>query len=59
MCEKCNKALQVAVSAIYLADSHDYIAALWGVVRETGGEEAAALLEEDEQGAYDKYCKGE
>lgn len=59
MCEKCSKAFKVAVSAIYFADSHDYSAALWDVVRETGGEEAAALLEEDAQEAYDKYCEGE
>jgi protein subunit release factor A len=59
MCEKCSKVLKAAVSAIYFADSHDYSSALWDIVRETGGEEAAALLEEDGQEAYDKYCEGE
>ena len=59
MCEKCSKAMKAALSAIYFADSSDYISALWDVVRETGGEEAAALLEEDAQEAYDKYCEGE
>lgn len=56
---KCSKAMKAAVSTIYFADSHDYIAALWSVVREAGGEEAAALLEKNEQNAYDKYYKGE
>jgi hypothetical protein len=51
-----DKALAAAVAAIYFDDNSDYLSALWSVVRTLGGEEAATLLDTDEQAAYKKYC---
>jgi len=48
-------AIGLAVSAIYFADSSDYLSYLWQIVKAIGGEEACNLLEEDESAAMDKY----
>lgn len=48
-------AIAKAVAAIYFDDSSDYSSALWGIVKDLGGEELATLLEEDESAAHEKY----
>ena len=52
---KTREALSKAVNAIYFDDGGDFLSALWGIVKDLGGEEATALLEEDEAAAYKKY----
>jgi hypothetical protein len=49
-------ALKEAVAALYFDDSADYGTALWKVVEYLGGQDAADLLENDEEEAYHKYC---
>jgi len=51
-----DKALAVAVAAIYLNDSSDYETALWQVVKNLGGEEAVDLLESDSEEAFRVYA---
>ena len=54
--DKESKALGLAVKSIYFNDSSDYLSYLWEIVEAIGGEEASALLEEDESAALEKYC---
>ena len=69
ICDRCEKspcrcdvpaviatALSSAVSAIYLADSSDYLTALWEIAGTLGGDDAVSLLSEDERAAYERYC---
>jgi hypothetical protein len=58
MTQKEKEALAKAVEAIYFDDSADYSGYLWDIVRIIGGQEAADLLESDEQEAYMKYVDG-
>jgi hypothetical protein len=51
-------ALKEAVQSLYFDDDSDYGTALWKIVEFLGGEEAAKLLEEDEEMAYAKYVEG-
>jgi hypothetical protein len=57
MSEEIELALKEAITAIYFADSSDYLSVLWTIVEILGGEEAAELLEKDESKAYKKYCE--
>ena len=52
--EKCENALAEAISAIYFADNSDYLSYLWCVVSAIN-DDAAQLLEDDEDEAYRKY----
>ncbi len=47
MSDRPSEALKAAVAAIYLADSSDYLSALWSIVRVLSPD-MAKLLEQDE-----------
>jgi len=51
-------AIAEIVRVIYLDDSSDYISGLWDALRELD-EDAAILLEEDEEAAFNKYAAEE
>jgi hypothetical protein len=51
-----DKALAVAVAAIYFNDGSDYETALWQVVKNLGGDEAVDLLESDAEEAFRVYA---
>jgi hypothetical protein len=55
--EKIKKALSKAVKALYFDDNSDYGAFLWDIVGILGGDEASDLLGEDDEKAFEKYCK--
>jgi protein subunit release factor A len=55
--EAVEAGLREAVTALYFRDSSDFGPALWSIVKRLGGEEAAELLEADEEAAYLKYVK--
>jgi hypothetical protein len=55
--EAVEAGLREAVTALYFRDSSDFGPALWSIVKRLGGEEAAELLETDEEAAYLKYVK--
>lgn len=50
-------ALSIAVRTIYYDDAADFGSALYEIVSALGGEEAIILLENDEDTAYNKYCR--
>ena len=53
--DNIKNALCKAVDAIYFNDNSDYESALWGIIRELGGQEAVDLLEQNPKAAFDKY----
>ena len=58
MKNKLEKALAIAISAIYFdGGNRDAICALWDIVYEIDPH-ASNLLGDDENAAYDKYAKG-
>jgi hypothetical protein len=55
--EKTERALGLAVKALYYDDNTDYYHYLWKIVEVLGGVEAVNLLDDDSQKAYNKYVK--
>lgn len=55
--DRATQALQIAVAAVYFADSSDYKAALFEIVKELAGQEGAELLYINPTEAYQKYCE--